>query len=215
MKKILTAVSALLLSSVLVSCTANPGTSSLSPARVSTVSKDIESPSFGSATAKVEVKIFSDYQCPACQRFHELIEPKLRKDYADAGKISLVYKNYPLPQHQNAEADGLAGMCALSAGKYTEFSEGMYAFELSKANQDVSDAERLDVAKTAGVADMATFGTCLKEGWYLGRIAKDKQEGDRLGLDHTPSVYFNDQIVDFKSVEEFFAILDASIASKK
>lgn len=212
MKKILLFPILLGASALLVSCSENPAVPS---SRVSTVSKEIESPTFGAAESKVNVAIYSDYQCPACQRFHELVEPKIRKDYADAGKISLTYKNYPLPQHQNAEGDALAGMCALSAGKYLEFSEGMYALESKKMNADVSDAERVEVAKAAGISDVAEFSKCLSEGWYVSRIAKDKADGDRLRLDHTPSVYFNDKIVDFKSVEEFFAILDATIAASK
>ena len=216
MKKTTSAVLALVAAFSLVSCSAGPsGTSTLQPARTSTVSKDIESPVVGNASSKVEVKIFSDYQCPACQRFHSLIEGKLRKDYADTNKIKLVYKSYPLPQHQNAEGDAVASFCALSQGKFTEFSEKMYVLEEAKANMDVSDAERLEVAKFAGVADMPTFETCLKEGWYVNRMKKDMQDGDRLGLDHTPSIYVNDKIMDFKSVEEFFSILDASITAAK
>lgn len=82
-------------------------------------------------------------------------------------------------------------------------------------NADITDAERLEVAKYAGVPDLASFETCMKEGWYLDRIAKDMKDGERLGLDHTPSIYVNDKIVDFKSDEEFFSIIDASVASMK
>ena len=182
--------------------------------RTSTVSKEIESPVVGTAEAKVSVKIFSDFQCPACQRIHDLIEPKL-KEYATSGKISLTYKNYPLPQHQNAEGDALASLCALSVGKYSEYADAMYALEKTKLNADVSDAERTEIAKNVGITDLDQFGKCLSEGWYMGRIAADKKEGDRLELDHTPSVYFNDKIVDFKSVDEFFAILDATVGAAK
>lgn len=216
MKKTTTAALAILAAFVLASCTAGPsGTSDVRAPRVATVSKDIEPPVIGAKDAKVVVKIFSDYQCPACQRFHSLIEGKLRKEYADAGKLAVEYRNYPLPQHQNAVGDGLASMCALSQGKFVEFSDKMYVLEEAKMNADVTDAERLEVAKYAGVADLPAFETCMKEGWYLDRITKDMKEGDRLGLDHTPSIYVNDKIIDFKSVEEFFSIMDASIAAAK
>lgn len=156
--------------------------------------------------------MFSDFQCPACQRFHELIEPKLR-EYADAGKILLSYKNYPLPQHQNAEGDALASICAHSSGKYLEYAHGLYMLEKAKMNADVSDAERNEIARVVGVENLEEFSTCLKEGWYLDRIAQDKKEGEALGLDHTPSIYFNGKIVDFSSTEQFFSILDATISA--
>lgn len=216
MKK--TTLAAVLAISALALASCASGSPSASPSnapRVSTVSKDIESPVIGAKDAKVVVKIFSDYQCPACQRFHSLIEGKLRTEYADAGKLAIEYKNYPLPQHQNAEGDALGAICALPQGKFLEFSDKMYVLEGAKMNADVTDAERVEVAKFAGVPNLAEFETCLKEGWYLDRIAKDKKDGDRLGLDHTPSIYVNDKIVDFKSVEEFFSIIDASIAAAK
>lgn len=216
MKKTTSAAFVVIAALALASCTAGPsGTSGVNAPRVSTVSKDIESPVIGAQNAKVVVKIFSDYQCPACQRFHSLIEGKLRKDYADTGKLAVEYKNYPLPQHQNAVGDGLASMCALSQGKFIEFSDKMYVLEEAKMNADITDAERLEVAKYAGVTDIAAFETCMKEGWYLDRITKDMKEGDRLGLDHTPSIYINDKIVDFKSTEEFFSIIDATVTSSK
>lgn len=156
--------------------------------------------------------MFSDFQCPACQRFHELIEPKLR-EYAEAGKISLSYKNYPLPQHQNAEGDALASLCSLPSGKYLEYSNGLYLLEKAKMNADVSDTERNEIARVVGVENLDEFSMCLREGWYLDRIAQDKKEGEALGLNHTPSVYFNGKIVDFSSTEQFFSILDTTISA--
>lgn len=189
--------------------------SSKTPATfVPAVTKEIESAVFGAPDSAVNLEIYSDYQCPACQRFHALIEPRLWKEYVDTKKISLTYKNYPLPQHQNAIRDAMAGLCALSEGKYREFSDLMYALEEKKTNADVSDAERAELATKSGV-DPANFAKCLSEGWYYAKIQSEMADGNRLGLSYTPSVYLNGKIVEFKSSEEFFAILDAAIAAAK
>lgn len=143
--------------------------------------------------------------------FHELIGPKLEKDYVETGKISVTYKNYPLPQHQNAMRDAMGALCALSEGKYPGFADAMYALEKQKANADVSDAERSEVAAKAGV-DPANFAKCLSEGWYYGKIQSEMADGNRLNLPGTPSPYLNGQLMKFKSEAEFFAMLDAAVS---
>lgn len=214
MKKIL--VVATVFAATLASCNApSPGNQAFSGTRTSSVAKDLATPVSGKSDAKVIVKIFSDFQCPACQRFHALIEPRLMKEYAETGKVLVEFRSYPLPQHQNAPGDALAGYCAAAQGKYVEFSQGMYAVEAAKANADVSDAERSEVAKKAGVSDIASFDACMKEGWYVGMVERDMKDGDRLGLDHTPSIYVGDKLLDFKSVDEFFTLLDAAVGSAK
>ncbi len=143
------------------------------------VSKEIESATFGAAESLTNLEIYGDFQCPACQRFHALIEPRIRKDYVETKKISVTYKNFPLPRHQNAVGDALGGLCALSEGKYLEYADAMYAFEETKSNADTSDAERLEVAKGVGV-DPATFSKCLSEGWYVKKLESEKADGIRL-----------------------------------
>jgi len=49
----------------------------------------------------------------------------------------------------------------------------------------------------------------LDEGWYLNQIAREKREGEAMGLQGTPSVYLNGNIMKFSSKEEFFGIIDA------
>lgn len=216
-KSSLTALSAVLVFG-LASCGAqNPSApgAAFPGVRTSTVAKDLPTPVSGKAEAKTVVKVFSDFQCPACQRFHEMIEPRLIKEYAETGKVLVEHRNYPLPQHQNADGDALAGYCAAAQGKYPEFAEGMFALEAAKANNDVSDAERAEVAKKAGVPDAAAFDACMKEGWYVGMVERDRKDGDRLGLDHTPSAYVGGKLMEFKSVDEFFTLLDAAVATAK
>lgn len=173
------------------------------------VSKNIESAVFGAPQSKVQLTIFADYQCPACIYFEKTIGEDLYNKYVMTNKITVTYKNFPLTTiHKNAERDALAGLCALSEGKYWEFSKKMYAFEEQKAGNKVTDEERINVAKEAGVNE-ATMKQCMAEGWYMNKIASDMKEGEAMGLEGTPSVYLNGQIMQFKSKEEFFGIIDA------
>ncbi len=174
------------------------------------VSKSIESAVFGAPSSKVQLIIFSDYECPACINFEKTLGEELYNRYVATNKITVTYKNFPLPFHQNAERDALSGLCGLSQGKYHEISKELYDLEDQKKGDIVTDTERIEAAKRAGL-DTVNFSQCLSEGWYMDQIAREKKEGEAMGLEGTPSVYLNGTIMKFNSKEEFFGIIDAAL----
>lgn len=145
------------------------------------VSKNIESAVFGASSSKVQLTIFADYECPACIYFEKTVGGELHEKYVQTNKITVTYKNFPLPQHKNAERDALAALYALSQGKYSEFSLEMYALEDQKKGDKVTDEERVALGKKVGL-DPVEMQKSLDEGWYLNQIAKEKNEGEAMGL---------------------------------
>ncbi len=171
------------------------------------VSKNIESAVFGAPSSKVQLTIFADYECSACIYFEKTIGEELYEKYVKTNKITVTYKNFPLTQHKNAERDALAALYALSQGKYWEFSLEMYALEDQKKGDKVTDEERVALGQKVGL-DPIELQKSMDEGWYLNQIAKEKSEGEAMGLRGTPSVYLNGTIMNFKSKEDFFRIID-------
>lgn len=174
------------------------------------VSKEIESAVFGAPSSKVQLTIFSDYECPACIYFEKTIGEELYENYVKTGKITATYKNFPLPQHQNAEHDALAALYALSQGKYWEYSLLIYALEDQKKGEKVTDAERVELGKQLGL-DPVEMQKSLDEGWYRNQIIKERREGEAMGLRGTPSIYLNGSLMTFKSKEEFFGMIEAAL----
>jgi len=146
------------------------------------VSKEIESAVFGAPSSKVQLTIFADYECPACIYFEKTIGEELYENYVKTNKITVTYKNFPLPQHKNAERDALATLYALSQGKYWEFNLEMYALEDQKKGDTVTDEERIAIGKKLGL-DPGEMQKSLDEGWYRNQIAKEKREGESMGLE--------------------------------
>jgi protein-disulfide isomerase len=69
----------------------------------------------GPPNAKVTVEIYSDYQCPSCAHaFTAGSIPPFVKEYVKTGKVRLIHRDYPLPQHQYAR---LAARYVNAAGK--------------------------------------------------------------------------------------------------
>ena len=174
------------------------------------VSKNIESAVFGAPESKVQLTIFADYQCPACIYFEKTIGEELYEKYVKTNKITATYKNFPLTQHKNALRDALSALYALSQGKYWEFSIQMYALEGQKQGDIVTDAERVAIGTKIGL-DPVEMQKSLDEGWYMNQIIKEKNEGEAMGLEGTPSIYLNGNIMKFSSKEEFFAMIEAAL----
>ena len=155
------------------------------PSRVQ-VSVD-DDPVIGSANAPLTIIEFSDYQCPFCQRFHQETWPQLKADYVDTGKVKFVYRDYPLPFHQNAEIAAEAANCAGEQGKYWEMHDELFA-------KGSGDGTGLDAASLKSYAaglglNAATFATCLDGSKYASEIQKDTADGSTAGVSGTPTFY--------------------------
>ena len=68
---------------------------------------DNQNPSFGPADAKVTVRIYSDFQCPACRVAEQALEP-IRLEYQD--RVRFIWNDMPLIQiHQ--QVNRFPGLC--------------------------------------------------------------------------------------------------------
>jgi protein-disulfide isomerase len=77
----------------------------------------------GSANASVVIVIFSDYQCPYCK----LAEPTVKQILNQyVGKMSVYFRDYPLPIHLFAEKAAEASKCAGEQGKYWEYHDLLF-----------------------------------------------------------------------------------------
>src|ERR1700712_5429954 len=54
----------------------------------------------GSPTAPITIEVYTDYECPACRELFLNTLPPLTTDCVATGKVRLIHRDYPLPQHQ-------------------------------------------------------------------------------------------------------------------
>ena len=80
---------------------------------------------------KVYVIEYSDAECPFCTRLHPTLK-KIRTDYA--GKISFVYRNFPLVQiHQHAQKEAEMISCIGKLGgtkAYYPFIDAIFDYKI-------------------------------------------------------------------------------------
>lgn len=170
-------------------------------------SKNIESPFYGNKNSKIQLMIFSDFQCPACIVLNNAIHDRLFNDYINTWKIGITYKNYPLNIHKNAKEDALAWLCAHEQGKYEEFSQKMYKLEEVKWWLIITKEDRLEMATNIWL-DKMKFTECTDKWFYVDRIKKDMEDWKNLDLAWTPSIYINGKFTKLEKFDELFPLLD-------
>jgi protein-disulfide isomerase len=145
-------------------------------------------PVLGKKDAPVTIVEFSDYECPFCKRAFTDVLPQLRKEYIETGKVKLVYKDFPLDFHANAQKEAEAAQCAFDQGgdsAYYQFHDSI--FSQTKGNgTGLALTELPLIAKKIGL-DQSKFQQCLDSGKNEQEVKDDMAEGQKVGVSGTPS----------------------------
>ncbi|MBI5066837.1 MAG: thioredoxin domain-containing protein [Deltaproteobacteria bacterium] len=175
----------------------------LTPPRVTVAA---EGPSRGSEKAPITIVEFSDFECPYCVKAEETVK-QVMKEYE--GKIRLVYRDFPLPFHPNAQKAAEAAHCAGDQGKYWEMHEKLFA---NQQKLKVSDLK--DHAKGVGL-DAVKFEKCLESGDKAALVEKNKKAGAEVGVQGTPAFFVNGIMLSgAQPFAEFKTIIDKELAKK-
>lgn len=145
-------------------------------------SQKIEAPE-----AKVVVVEFGDYQCPACGTAHPLVKQVLQ-DYR--GKVTFVFRNFPLPQHQYAIIAAEAAEIAGDQGKFWEMYDILFEHQDEWVNSKSPKDLFARYAKNIGM-NVDEFVKSLDNNKYSDKIQRDKNDGGSLSVNATPTFFVN------------------------
>jgi len=161
----------------------------------------------GGAKAPVTIVMFSDYECPFCDRGEKVID-EVMKAYGD--KVRLVFRDYPLPMHPHARGAAEAAACANAQGKYWPYHEKLFANQ-----QALGDDKLKEYAQQVGL-DTAKFDQCLKDKAFAAAIDKDVADGAAVGVNGTPAFFINGRMLSgAQPFARFKEEIDADLASAK
>ncbi|MBI3443070.1 DsbA family protein [Candidatus Woesebacteria bacterium] len=161
-----------------------------------------------SASAKVTLVEFGDYQCPACKAAHPSVK-QLVKDYAD--KINFVFRNFPLPQHKNAQISAEAAEAAGVQGKFWEMHDKLYQNQnvWSESNQPL--VIFTGYAKELGL-DTAKFQNDVSTNKFSEKINRDQNDANALEINGTPTFFINNKRLDgISSYSDFKNAIDKEL----
>ncbi len=147
----------------------------------------------GVPNAPVTVVVFSDFQCPYCQRTAALLKDD---SFIQSGKdVRLVFRHFPLPQHNWAQQAALGAACAefQNATAFWAFHDSLFA-EQNSITADNITAKIKTIASGIPSLDQSSFATCVNRQISLGVVLSDKALASKIGVAGTPTIFINGQL---------------------
>ena len=164
----------------------------------------IDQPSLGNTNAAVTIVVFTDYQCPTCAVIHPELE-RLVKEFGD--KIRIVARDFPLDQHAEAFKAAEAAEAAREQGKYWEY------IHVLMQNQSALAVENLKTYACEVGLDPDRFDAALDSGKFAPLVQRDIDDGIKLGLKGTPSLFINGRRVAATTYEDLKIRIEAALKS--
>jgi len=161
-----------------------------------------DQPSKGNADAKVTIVEFTDFQCPSCAQQHPVLE-RLVSEFGN--RVRLVVRDFPLSQHADAPKAAEAAEAAREQGKYWEYAALLFR------NQSALDVNKLKQYATDLGLDRARFDAALDSRKFAEKVERDVIDGQKLGVNGTPTFYINGKRVSDRSYEALKATIEAAL----
>ncbi len=136
----------------------------------------------GPEKARITIVEFSDFQCPYCSKAVPESKEILRQFPND---VRLVFKQFPLDSHSDAEFGAEASLAAQAQGKFWEMHDLLYA-----GFPDLSRKRIMTYARELNL-DINRFTAELDSHKYRSRVKAEEQEGEVAGVGGTPAFFFN------------------------
>ncbi|MCB9601439.1 MAG: thioredoxin domain-containing protein [Sandaracinus sp.] len=166
-----------------------------------------DQPSKGPEDALITIVEWSDFQCPFCSRVGPTLS-RIQNEYR--GQVRVVWRNNPLPFHQEA---GPAAQLSLEAFEQGGSEKFWQMHDLLFENQRAltrADLERY--AQQVGL-DMAQVRAALDNNEHQAKITADQQLAASLGARGTPAFFINGvQLMGAQPFEAFKEVIDREIA---
>lgn len=141
-------------------------------------------PSLGKTDAKVTLVTYGDYGCDSCATLDEALITLAADDFPN--DVRIVWKDMPnVSQHSEALNAAIAARCAENQGKFWEYHTLLMTnHTLLNAELYAAIAEQLELKTNV-------FASCLKDQTPSPIIQQTYEEGLKLGVSATPTIFIN------------------------
>lgn len=140
----------------------------------------------GAPDAPVACEVYTDYECPSCAVLYRQTIPSLITQYVQTGKVKLLHRDFPLPQHPYAR---LAARYANAAGRLGYYEQAVnQIFQTQNAwsangSVDAQLAQVLAPGVMQKVRDMAQNDATLDQ-----TVAEDVAMARKDAINQTPTI---------------------------
>jgi len=164
------------------------------------------SPAEGPADAAVTIVEWSDFQCPFCTQAKDLVKQILEAYPKD---VRFVFKNYPLPFHQQAMPAAKAAVAAGKQGKFFPMHDLLFENQRALAPEKYAE-----FAGKLGL-NVEQFKKDMDSPEVAAQVTADMKEAGEVGVRGTPSFFINGKQPAGRSFELYKSIIDEEIKAAK
>lgn len=165
----------------------------------------------GSPTAAVVLEEFADFQCGSCAAVNPTMN-EIKSIYGS--KINFIFRNYPLSMHDKAYDAAVAAEAAGMQGKFWDMQNLIFTNQAVWSRSDTHKQAFKEYAQKIGL-DIAKWESDILGIAAKSRVDEDLKRGRAIGVDATPSLYINGNLVNFndmRNVQTLRALIDAELA---
>lgn len=140
----------------------------------------------GNVRAPITIEIYSDYECSSCAQFFKETMPLLDAQYVKTGKIKIVHRDFPLPQHPYSRLAARYANAAGQIGRYQIVVDRLFRTQESwSQNGDIAGA----LALTLTPDEMKTVRAAAAADSHLDdTVAEDMAMVQKDHIGHTPTL---------------------------
>jgi protein-disulfide isomerase len=135
------------------------------------------------------MEVWADYQCPFCRLEDLLFGGAVEREYASAGIVRIVYRDFAFLGQESIDA-AVAARCAgrQEAAARLRYHDALYVAQQGE-NQGTFVRENLvGLAQIAGVPDITAFTACLDDAAVATEVADETAAGRSVGVNSTPAI---------------------------
>src|SRR5213595_4307710 len=166
----------------------------------------------GNPDAPVTLEEFGDFECPSCKNVATFLDQVIKEYHP---RVREIFRNFPLAMHQHAREAALAAEAAGLQGRFWEMHDVLYREQ--EAWSKAPNVRELfeSYAGTIGL-DVDKFKKDMDGEQVKARVEADRQRGQSLGIQITPTLFINNQPLDpkDKNTEGIRAEINAALEKK-
>jgi predicted DsbA family dithiol-disulfide isomerase len=148
------------------------------------------------------VRIFDDFQCPACARFDKVLSPRLG-ELERQGRIRIVYVHAPIRSHTRSRFAAAAVACT-----DVEARSALRSRLHADAAWILADQPDTVVARIAGGNANEAFLNCVASDSTARRLRDEELFASRGGIRSVPTVWVDNAHVRFSSYESLLRYIE-------
>jgi len=161
---------------------------------------------WGLAAAPINIEIYSEFQCPYCARADGILH-EIAPAYFDTGKAKVTYHYFAFIGDESRWAAN-AAECAAQQGKFWEFSNMLFTHQAGENAGAFTPGNLKQLAQGLNLAQPA-FASCVDSNQYAAVVQQDTLDGQRRGVNSTPTFFVNGRMVQgVQTSAQFTAMLD-------